>query len=408
METLSAFLILSALFLFGLQAIGRVTARTRNLSRWSLFIYLSFFFWIGLTLHRALIWLPNSGGVSFDGHIHEQLARGIAKQLQLGLLSFSDLPLFSNEGYRALLGVFYYLTDAPIVVTYCLHAFFAFLGLLFLLETAAILMATRIPLWIPAFIMFFPSALIFTPWNMKEGPVLFSICYLLRVVVNYETGCSRRVSFLSTCLAVLPMIFLRPQIAIAWLGAAAIGITFGNRNVSRAPAILAALAGVYILGFFVIDKVAPGLLDQIRRDGLTSTLDRMTDHAESYGGSSISRLTSPIPVVSGLLFAMFEPNPTYWRNPMFAIVGVECWFLSLAGLYNWFKTSLRIKQLFCPIGITCVLALLGLAFYLGYMYNMGLMVRQRLQLFPAMFLIAILPLRQSHQVLSTHQPRRNS
>jgi len=118
----------------------------------------------------------------------------------------------------------------------------------------------------------------------------------------------------------------------------------------------------------------------------------MTDQGEAYGGSVIYRHTTPIPVVSGLIFTMFEPNPIYWGSPTFAIVGLEAWVVSVLGIWNWVNSRNRLNIIFTPTGITCLLVLLGLAFYLGYMYNMGLMVRQRLQIMPALIMLAILPL----------------
>jgi len=387
--------------------IGRVVIRCAHLKNYYPFLVFTLVIWLANIFHRAVIWLPKSyGKVSFDGHGHERVARRVAESLSNGSLSLLDIGVFSNEGYRNFLGVFYWLTDASIIATYVIHGIIAYIALLFILESISIVTERKLPLWALVVVMLLPSAIIFTPWNMKEAPALFGISLILRFVVICDFYGKEHSAALLTGIGAFVLLLLRPQVALAWLLAAGLGIGFGRHRNKNILLMLASIILSYFIVVLVGEQLAPGLLGKIQEEGLINAIDKMTDHGESYGGSVIYRHTTPVPVISGLVFSMFEPNPTYWGSPTFAIVGLEAWVVSVFGIWNWINTRNRLKIILSPTGLTCLLVVLGLAFYFGYMYNMGLMVRQRLQIMPALIMLAVIPLRK-HET-STTIPRINA
>ena len=149
----------------------------------------------------------------------------------------------------------------------------------------------------------------------------------------------------------------------------------------------------YGLTIAAIEQLSPGFSDQVSEQGLTNVLDKATDHAQ--GGSAIVRQSTPIPFVNGLIFILAEPNPIYWLNINYAIVGLEAWFITIMNIYLWKNATNRVGLLITPRGTMCVVAIMSIGFYLGYMYNMGLMVRQRLQVMPALILLAAVAFREN-------------
>lgn len=349
--------------------------------------------WVIATIHRAAIWIPSLGGVGgYDGTYHETLAREVAEQLVQGDISIFELTWLSNEGYKNMLGVFYALTGAPNFAAVAIHALMAYCGLLFILEAVALTICNnRVPRWLVAYTMLLPSALIFTPWILKEAPGFWGIGILMRASVAPQIFFARPMSMLFTAVGAMAVFTMRPHIGGAWILAAAIG----HFSPSKRPIATIAVAIMVLLSYGVtlaaIDLITPGFSQKVSEQGIVDVLDKSTDQAQ--GGSAIVRESTPIPFLNGLIFILVEPNPTYWLNPNYAIVGIEAWFITIMILYQWYQSPNKIQLLTSAQGLMCVVALLAIAFYLGYMYNMGLMVRQRLQVMPALILLAALPLR---------------
>ncbi len=348
--------------------------------------------WVLNTFHRAAIWIPAlNGRGGYDGTGHDQLAHAVSADLSSGKTSIFHLEFLGNDGYRNFLGVFYALTEAPSFVAIAIHGMMAYCGLLFILEAVAIASsAARIPKWLIAYTLFLPSAHIFTPWLLKEAPVLWGIGLLLRFGVAPKVWMRSIHASLLTLVGVLVVFCMRPHIGGAWLIAVAVGHFAPLKRPDVATASTLAGLVVFAVTMSVADRIAPGFSSNAEEKGVIDTLDQMTDHA--MGGSAVYRETTPLPFLNGLIFVLFEPNPLYWANLNYAIVGIEAWFITLAILYQWWKVPEKVRLLMTPPAVICVVAVLSIAFYLGYMYNLGLMVRQRLQVMPAMILLAGLPL----------------
>ncbi len=73
------------------------------------------------------------------------------------------------------------------------------------------------------------------------------------------------------------------------------------------------------------------------------------------------------------------------------LAGLEIWILSFVGAIGWLFQRDRWKLLVTPFVTTLLVATFLIAFEFSYMYNMGLLVRQRLQILPAVLCLAVLP-----------------
>lgn len=392
MESLIGLLLIIAVCAKCITGILRLCRDNPSIRPWSSFLILCFVFWALVTAHRATFWLSQSDGTEYDGFRHDYLGRQIAEQLSSGEINIYNLQLLSNDGYRSLLGVFYFVTNAPQEAGFAIHAMLAFFGLLFTLESCAIVANVRkLPFWLVAYTMLLPSALIFTPWLLKEGPALWSIGLLLRFGVSTSAESLDWRKLTHSVVAAIVLFTLRPHVAFAWLTAIAVSrfFSFKNPRIAFAAGIGSIL--VFIVTAYASDYIAPGFIAKVGESGLVATLDKMTDIAQ--GGSAIYRTSTPIPFLNGLIFVFLEPNPLYWSSINYAVVGAEVWAITIAICYSWFSSRGNLTSNINRNLLLCAVAILALSFYLGYMYNMGLMVRQRLQAMPALILLAAIPLR---------------
>lgn len=387
-----------------------ITDRNPGLTPSEPILLLALGVWILVTFHRAAIWIPGlEGQGGYDGTQHENMARMTASDIAEGRVSLTELSWLSNKGYQSILGVFYAFTGAPNFGAVAIHALMAYTGLLFILESVALTIGQRtVPKWLVTYTMFMPSALIFTPWLLKEAPALWGIGILMRSSVAPKVFFSNKDGVLFTGCGAAVLFFMRPHIAGAWFLAAVIGHFSPVRKPITTVVVLSLALASYGVTIAAIDSLSPGFSEQAAEQGLTRVMDKATDHAQ--GGSAIVRETTPVPFVNGLIFIFFEPNPMYWQSFNFAIVGIEAWFITFAIAIVWFKSKDRVSLLASNQGLMCIVAILGIGFYLGFMYNMGLMVRQRLQVMPALVLLAAIPLqtRASENPTSSDQENRTN
>ncbi len=390
MDYLIGSVIIAATLVCCFTAIRSLCADYASLRPWQHLLWGAVAIWTVVTIHRVTVWAEQpANAVGYDGILHDQIAREIADGLQSGEWSLTELRWLSNDGYRSMLAIIYWFTDAPLPAAYAIHSLLAFLGLLYVLESCAYLMnVERFPLWLVIYIILLPSALIFTPMMLKEGPVLWGIGAILRAAVAPEIIKQSKLKLGITLFAVLIAGLLRPHIIAAWLAAYVasrwLSFTSPMRAIIGMVLIVATFWGLLI----VSDYVMPGISDKVKDVGVVKTLDKMS--TMSQGGSAIYRARTPIPVLDGLLFVFFEPNPLMWGNLSYAIVGVETWMITLAIAYSWLNARDRVKLILDRRMMLCVVSIVLVGFYLGYMYNLGLMVRQRLQIMPALVLLVAL------------------
>jgi hypothetical protein len=182
----------------------------------------------------------------------------------------------------------------------------------------------------------------------------------------------------------------RPHIAAAWLVAIAAGTTVHTKRIGLLFATtVAAIASIGLLSY-----LTPDLFNASVADGVSTTLSERYASLSARDGLNGEALTgaNPIPVLSGLLLILFRPWPFEVKESHAFFVGLEVWFLALIGLSVWWSAKRRWQLLLHSAMISQMLALAALGYYFSYMYNMGLVARQRLMCLPAVLFIYFFPL----------------
>jgi len=348
----------------------------------------------------ALLWcaMPIAKKIYFDDVFppsdaleHEAIARDFSQLFRDGRM-FEAVSQFSigNPAYRFAAGILYACTGAPEVILYTVNGALGFWGLLGLLEVLCRQTGcSRIPLSVVTITLLLPSPLFWTTTNLKEGPVLWGICMMLYLTIP-RLQPSTRMHRVLPMMGLLVTALLRPHIAAAWLMAITAGAMVDRKHIGL---FVISFAGV-VASVVLLSTLMPQLFENAARDGLTTTLaDRYETLSidDRIGGTNLNGNT-PIPVLSGLVLILFRPWPGEVHELASLLVGLEMWGLAAFGLLHWTRTRRRLRLLMQPAIVTNIVALLLLGFYFSYMYNMGLVVRQRVMCFPAILAIYSWPL----------------
>ncbi len=388
--TAFSLLFLSAMFLLVLHA----TERTQCLTRLRPILMLIALLWWSVPIAKRAyiddVFYPD------DSVLHEAHARDIAYLIsEKDWEQVREYAGLGNEAYRLALGVFYSVTGAPEVTTYQIHGMLAFWGLLSLLEMACHYAGPRkVPLWIVFICLLNPSALFWTTFNLKEGAMLWGICMTLRIASRLGTtnhpndGPSRNQHLFLPALGILVAGILRPHIIVAYLTALTIGVAVRRGHFAWAGISL----GGVVLGLVGLKYIAPGLYAAFVADGLSVTLNEKFHELSLQGGSVITYSRgAPIPLISGVILLLARPLPWEASNVVSLLAGAEVWIMLLIGTLGWLTVRNRSSHLKTDYVITLLCAFLALSFYFTYIYNMGLMVRQRVMVFPTMLSLVIIP-----------------
>ena len=113
----------------------------------------------------------------------------------------------------------------------------------------------------------------------------------------------------------------------------------------------------------------------------------------------------PIPVWTGVVLILFRPWPTEVGSGAELLAGVEVWILALIGGWGWYQLRGKLRHALHPSILIMLFGLLFFGFFFSYMYNMGLMVRQRLMAFPTILYIYAWPYvcKQKYRQLTTQK-----
>ena len=324
-----------------------------------------------------------------DAIIHEDIARYIADRLSVG--DFREaMSYFSigNPAYRFVVGCFYAVSSAEEVVVYTINAAFGFHGMLAMLELLCMHSGQR-KLSMSAVLVFtlLPSGLLWTSSNLKEGPVLWAGCMLLYWIMGQQHRARASRGF--PVLGIVVLVLFRPHIACVWLATVMFVALIRNRNYG----VVASVCVAFVVGAFLLKVAAPDIYSIATSQGISTTLnDRYDDLTSSSRHSSKHFSNSkPILVYTGLTLISLRPWPGEIGSPGELSAALEVWFLALLGLWNWRHLSKAGACLRDPSLLGLLVGLLLFGFFFSYMYNMGLVVRQRLMAMPALLLVYYWP-----------------
>jgi hypothetical protein len=329
-----------------------------------------------------------------DSSAHDNYARDIAEQLRGGdFHSAFGRNWFSNQGFELYIGIIYAVTHAPAVAVIAWFGLMAFCGLLTLLDVLVrATNATRLPFWVVAIVGLYPEAMVWTLDMLKEGPVIWGLCTMLRFVVPDPTLKGAR-RWVAPVAGTIVFMLMRPYTAVPWLAAIVFAHVLKRRQWG---AMFLALAGGAV-AFSLALAMIPGIWGKITERGLVDTFEagfRSNMNADALGGSGVTYdegRGTPIPFVSGLVMMFLRPFPWEAPHTIAFLSGLEVWLITGTIVVSWLAFSGRRKLLTRPLLLVCVFATLALSFIFTYQINLGTMVRARMQFYPALIVLAAAP-----------------
>ncbi|MGV3722824.1 MAG: hypothetical protein ACO1SX_18120 [Actinomycetota bacterium] len=312
----------------------------------------------------------------------------------------------TNQGYRYLLGAFFFITDSPVrLVAAAMNCFFGALTVLFAYRTARSIFSDWVAEKVAWWTCLFPSMLIWSAMTVKEPVVIF-----LETVALYACTRLRQdgVSVPHMVLAAATIVLLMPfRFYASYLVGAAVLLSllapalFQPKS-GAAALSLAALVLPLILSTgwyarheasfrsFDLDRVQEirsfsAGNNQTGTDSGVSTGDVRSYNGLAYGMTigAAHLLLAPFPWQLGggsLRMVLTLPELVYW------------WWLVSYGLIPGVIYSIR-NRLADVRGMLLMLIGFGLLYSLTF-GNVGLVFRQRAQLLPWMFILAAVGLEQ--------------
>jgi len=226
---------------------------------------------------------------------------------------------------------------------------------------------------------------------MKEGAALWGICMMMRFTLIYLPSHKGKPQVLAT-IGFFTIALLRPQVAILWMAGIACGTLARQLKVKM---VVTCLVGM-VAAIFLIQQLAPGILETIGQKGLVATAEdeyqKRVGKNEAGGGAAITFASGrPTPVVSGLILILARPFPTEARNLVGYAASAETWVILCIMVSYWLMVKDKGLVLRHPFTFSILGTLFGFSFFFSYMYNMGLMVRQRLMAYPLILALMAIP-----------------
>ena len=351
-----------------------------------------------IQLHRDLILVVLIGSACFGGYRifgmqsmrgfdqgrHHNQSKLVAKLIESGDPELLEFAVPGNRGFQFVNGIIYSIFgECPNVLSQ-IYGFMGIAGVLLLWD---LFYRAFEPEYSNSMVFFalmvigLPSIVFWSQGLMKEGPALFGYCLIFQfcpVGPNRQIG-SWPLGILGTLLAVC----MRPHMAICYL--VALGLILLS---SRANFLATMSVGLLVfMGFIGLQSLAPEIF--VEPDLLVERLsDNYSVRAGADKGSTITG--EPIPILSGLNRIFLRPYPTEAVNFSMVIASLE--ICMLTGLMVWGWLTRRSARLWKePIVLMALISILFLAFPFSFMYNLGLLSRQRVAAIPAILVVLLAP-----------------
>jgi hypothetical protein len=332
-----------------------------------------------------------------DALYHDAQAKVIARYFEYGEFdAIRKHGLIGNNLYQVIVGCFYGLTGATSASVKIINGFFGFWGGL----TLARLIYVHFP---PAVggaywslvIIFFPSVVFWTTSNLKEGLMYWSICQTITLVVQRKY---LPVFFRTwpVALAVVLGLGLRPHVMLGWIASLSAVLSFrrGRRIVGVFILLAAIPLTVYLTAMHVNVSVSPtAMLDAAASQGETLESVQMRK-GEQGGGSRLEYVFGgPVPFLSGFISMLFRPFPWSVGSLRQVVSSLETYlttFIMLGALLlsgrakPFLLRNALVKMSIISLGFFCL--------FFTYVPNEGLMIRQKVQALPSIFILAFMPI----------------
>lgn len=324
-----------------------------------------------------------------DAAIHWRIGVQSAERLAYGEWPFGPGIPLGNRAYVAYLAVLRFLTGASIHTPVMINGFAAFAGGLALVRALARLFpyGNRRSSWFLVLI-FFPSTVFWTTSNMKEGFMYWGVCQILAAIVQAPVSGRITASF-STIAGAAVTAILRPHIAVIWLSSGAVAFTLmrGKRGWAIAMILLLPVVSTMTEVFVGRNLLSPGEAIQVMETQFKGLDDPRAGSHIDYGPEG------PTFFVSGFTSIFFRPFPWQIGSLRVLVASAETWSLTILLFVAWLTATpyQRSYLLRLPAVWAAVVVCFFFSIIFTYLPNEGLMVRQRVQMVPALLVLALLP-----------------
>ncbi|MBI5249428.1 MAG: hypothetical protein HY912_08030 [Desulfomonile tiedjei] len=325
-----------------------------------------------------------------DAGVHWQRALDMSSDLARGHSPFGTSFPLSNDAYVAYLAYLHYLTGATSIGAVVINAFLGFIGGLTLARVfvSGFIHVRGIEKWL-YLVIFFPSTVFWTTSNMKEGLMYWSVCQILSFMPAISRNEIRPVR-LSSIAGVVVAGILRPHVCAAWLMSCGAVELLQRGKRLMVVALLAVAIPITLGGLERLtgaNVTSPELVVQRLSERATGLSDPSQGSYIDYGPEG------SVFFVSGITAVFFRPFPWEIRSTRVLISSLETWLLTILICVGWFKAgSVQRKWLVrMPTVRASVLAILAFSVIFSFLPNEGLLVRQRIQVVPALLALAFFP-----------------
>lgn len=244
------------------------------------------------------------------------------------------------------------------------------------------------PLYL-ALTVFCPSVVYWCTMPLKESPMFWVSCVIFSTCFRVP-GQSLVRKLPLVLVALLVGSILRPVVTIGWaLAACAVGVVHSGHRIA-AIAVIACLPMLF--------AAFQGQINQrLQIESALEVAEHQSANLGAIGGQgSIIEPEGgrPILFVSGFVSAFIRPFPWEVSSLRVLMGAVEVWGMTLLillvlGRANW---KIMRETIMIPGFGAAILGALWMCALLSYYPNQGLVLRQRVQMIPALLALALLPL----------------
>lgn len=322
-----------------------------------------------------------------DAGYHQEQAEAISEYISYGHYSFITSYLRpGNQCFEFFCGIFMAVMRADTWVFQLAGYLYGFTGLCHLItlmdRQSGGQSQSR---FLTFFILFLPSFIFWTPDLLKEGFCLGCNARIATLLFSSSTNdfAIQSREKLSAFIALIGLVLLRPHFALAWFAGLSIGPAIANGKYGKAVVF----SSFGVVGLAMLAVCIPEIFDKFAEDGVTSTLQGEYSARADLGGSSLGR-GNPIPVITGASLILFRPFPWEVSGAVGLFVSAESLLTGMLLVYGMFHIRYSKRILKDPVLMGGIIVALVYFAEFSYMYNFGLMIRQRICVYPALFLIA--------------------
>lgn len=360
-------------------------------------------YWVNIVFYDGL----------YDSETYHDKGVGILEAFRAGQLSWWDLlPTHAGTPFPGdVIGLLYSVMGPSRMGGFLVFSWLGFWGLFFFYK-AAVLAVPDLDQRRYALLVFFLPSLVF--WPSSVGKEALMMCFLgvaaygLAKIVTYRRG-----GFLLCSLGLVGTGMVRPHVTLIFVAAASLayllrrnptGLTaFGPLGKVVGLAVVAAglvVAITQVNRFFGTEGVSLG-------EAVSSNLDRATYQSTQGGGSTIEakRVENPLDFPAAAFSVLFRPMLFEARNVTSMAAAVEG--TVLLGLVVASHRRLRqVPRLLLRNAYVVFVVIYGAGFIFAFsaIANLGLLSRQRVQVFP--FLLVLLALPVAEQAAQGRRQRK--